>query len=280
MTVTGYWRIVRPVNAIVAGLAAALGYLIATGTLIPSVIFLFVIVVLITGAGNTINDYFDHAIDKVNRPDRPIPAGVVTITGALFFAGLLFTGGILISLFTNPFCAFFAIFNSILLIAYAKILKSTPFLGNLVVVYLSGSIFLFGGAFAGLSGLINNAVIALITIFAMLAREILKDAEDVPGDIAAGAKTFPVLFGIRRSIGISIIFAIIAVAISFYPYYRWGALYLACIIPVDIIILYSAWRASGCSNPECIKKSRSTDYLKYGMFASLIVFTGAALFLR
>ena len=280
MTIMGYWRIMRPVNAIVAGLAAALGYLIATGTLIPSVILLIVIVVLITGAGNTINDYFDLAIDKVNRPDRPIPSGTVTITGALIFAGFLFTGGILISLFTNPFCAFFAIFNSILLIAYAKILKSTPFLGNLAVAYLSGSIFLFGGAFAGLSGLVNNAVIALITIFAMLAREILKDAEDVPGDIAAGAKTVPVLYGIRRSIGISIIFAIIAVAVSFYPYYRWGGWYLACIIPVDIIILYSAWRASGCRSPECIKESRATGYLKYGMFASLIVFTLAALFLQ
>ena len=63
MTIKGYWRIIRPVNSIVAGLAAALAYLIATGTLIPSVIFLVVIVILITGAGNTINDYFDVSID-------------------------------------------------------------------------------------------------------------------------------------------------------------------------------------------------------------------------
>jgi geranylgeranylglycerol-phosphate geranylgeranyltransferase len=270
----------RPVNAIVAGLAAALGYLLATGTLVPSVILLIVIVVLVTGAGNTINDYFDLPIDKVNRPDRPIPSGAVSLAGALVFSGALFSAGILISLFTNPFCVFFVIVNSVLLIAYAKTLKSTPFLGNLAVAYLSGSIFLFGGAFAGISGLVNTAVIALITIFAMLARELLKDAEDVPGDIAAGAKTVPVLYGIRRCIGVSIIFAIIAVVVSFYPYYRWGGWYLACIIPVDIIILYSVWRASGCTSPECIKESRATSYLKYGMFASLIVFTLAALFPR
>ena len=190
MTVTGYWRIMRPVNAIVAGLAATLGYLIATGTLIPSVILLIVIVVLITGAGNTINDYFDLAIDMVNRPDRPIPSGAVTTTGALLFSGFLFIGGILIDLFTNPFCAFFAIFNSILLVVYAKKLKSTPFLGNLAVASLSGSIFLFGGAFAGLSGLVNNVVIALITILAMLAREILKDAEDVPEISLPGPEQF------------------------------------------------------------------------------------------
>jgi geranylgeranylglycerol-phosphate geranylgeranyltransferase len=277
MTILGYWRIIRPLNSIVAGLAAALAYLIATGTVIPSIILLIVIVILITGAGNTINDYFDLSIDRVNRPDRPLSSGTVSISGALIFAGILFTGGILVSLFTNPYCAFFAVLNSLLLIAYAKTLKSTPLIGNLSVAYLAGSIFLFGGAFAGISGLINNMVIALITIFAMFARELLKDAEDVPGDIAAGAKTFPVLYGVRLTAVISIFFTLIAVAVSFYPYSRWGTWYLAGIIPVDIIILYSVWRASGCRNPECVRGSRATSYLKYGMFASLIVFTLAAL---
>ena len=156
--------------------------------------------VLITGAGNTINDYFDLSIDRVNRPDRPLPSGTVTPRGAIIFAGILFTLGILVSLFTNPYCAFFAFFNSLLLIAYAKTLKSTPLVGNISVAYLAGSIFLFGGAFAGISGLVNNLVIALITIFAMFARELLKDAEDVPGDIAAGAKTVPVKYGVRPTV--------------------------------------------------------------------------------
>lgn len=279
MTIKGYWRIIRPVNSVVAGLAAALGYLVATGTIIPSVILLMVIVILITGAGNTINDYFDLSIDRINRPERPLPSGTVTVTGALLFAGILFAAGILISLFTNVYCAFFAVFNSLLLIAYAKTLKTTPFLGNLSVAFLAGSIFLFGGALAGIPGIVNNSVIALITIFAMLARELLKDAEDVPGDIAMGAKTIPVLYGVRLTAIISIIFTVFAVVVSFYPYYRWGAWYLAGIIPVDFIILYSAWLASGCRSPECIKKSRATSYLKYGMFTSLIVFTLAAIFL-
>jgi geranylgeranylglycerol-phosphate geranylgeranyltransferase len=280
MAIKGYWRIIRPVNSVVAGLAAALGYLIATGTIIPSVILLVVIVILITGAGNTINDYFDLPIDRVNRPDRPLPSGAVTITGALLLAGILFIAGILISFYTNIYCAFFAIFNSLLLIVYSKSLKSTPFLGNLSVAYLAGSIFLFGGALAGIIGIVNNLVIALITIFAMLARELLKDAEDVPGDTEAGAKTLPVLYGVRLTAIISIIFTILAIVVSFYPYYRWGVWYLAGIIPVDCIILLSALRASGCRSPQCIKESHSTSYLKYGMFASLVVFTLAALFLK
>lgn len=280
MTIMGYWRIIRPVNSIVAGLAAALAYLIATGTVIPSVILLIVIVFLITGAGNTINDYFDLSIDLVNRPERPLPSGTVTVRGAMIFAAILFTGGILVSLFTNPYCAFFAAFNSFLLVGYAKSLKSTPLLGNLAVSYLAGSIFLFGGAFAGLSGLINTIIVALITIFAMLARELLKDAEDIPGDIEAGAKTFPILYGIPLTVVISVIVTVIAVLVSLYPFFRWGAWYLAGIIPFDAVILYSAWLASRCRSPECIKKSHATSYLKYGMFASLVIFTLAALFLQ
>jgi geranylgeranylglycerol-phosphate geranylgeranyltransferase len=279
MTVLGYWRIIRPVNSIVAGLAAALAYLLATGTIIPEVILLIAIVFLITSAGNTINDFFDQIIDSVNRPERPIPSGTVSKNGAVVFACLLFIVGIVLSLFTNPLCVFFAVFNSLLLLLYAKTLKSTPFFGNIAVAYLAGSIFLFGGAFAGLQGLINNIIITLITFFAMLARELLKDAEDVPGDLVSGAKTVPILFGVHMTVVISAIFTIIAVIVSFYPYLHWGAWYLAGIIPVDIIILSTAFRSSRCNSPECIKNSNATNYLKYGMFTSLVVFTLAAVFL-
>jgi len=279
MTIRGYYHIMRPVNAVMAGLAVALAYLLATGTLLPPVILGFIIVFLITGAGNTINDYFDLPIDRINRPERPIPSGMVTQQGALLFAGLLFLSGIGLSLFTNPIGIFFAVFNSLLLVAYAAKLKTTPLAGNVMIAYLSGSIFLFGGGLAGLSGLFNNLVIASITFFAMMAREIMKDAEDIPGDKAKGAKTFPILYGVRTATLMAVVSALVAVLVSLYPYRRWGIWYLAGIIPVDMVILYASYQAFRCRDPDCIKKSRATSLIKYGMFASLIVFTIAAVFL-
>jgi geranylgeranylglycerol-phosphate geranylgeranyltransferase len=279
MTLQGYYRIMRPLNSLVAGLAAALAYLLATGTLVLSVLLPVIIVLLITGAGNTINDYFDLPVDRINRPERPIPSGMVTNQGALLFAGVLFLSGIVISLFTNEICVFFAVFNAILLVGYAAKLKKTPLAGNIAIAYLSGSIFLFGGGFAGLSGLLNNLVIALITFFAMVAREIMKDAEDIPGDVASGAKTFPILYGVRSATLTAVAFTIIAVLISFYPYFRWGTWYLAGIIVVDAIILSASMRAFRCRDPGCIKKSHATSLIKYGMFASLIIFTLSAVFL-
>ena len=279
MSCAGLFRITRPANTFVAGLAAIVGYLIATGTLVPHVLVLFVIVALITAAGNVINDYYDAEIDAINRPNRPIPAGLVTRSGARSFAGILFLAGILVSFFTNPLCIAIALANSLILVWYAARLKSTPFLGNLAVAYLSASIFLFGGALAGINGLFHMIPVAAITLLAMLARELLKDAEDVEGDLACGAQTLPIRIGIPATARLAFIFAVLAVIASVVPYSWWGIRYLAGILFVDCVILAAALRALGCTTPACVKASGSTTLLKVGMFASLIVFTVSAVFL-
>ena len=279
MRLAGFIAITRPINSFVAGLAAIVAYLIDTGTLLPESLLLFFIVALITAAGNTINDFFDAEIDAINRPDRPIPSGAVSRGAARGFAVTLFLAGILVSFFTNPLCIGIAIFNTLLLIAYAAKLKSTPLIGNIVVAYLSASIFLFGGALNGLDGLVRIIPIAAITFFAMLSRELLKDAEDVEGDRAGGADTVPIRIGIKKTSEFALIATVLAVAASFIPYFWWGAWYLGGIIAVDIIIILAALRGLNCETPACVKASMATSLLKAGMFASLVVFTLSAVFL-
>jgi geranylgeranylglycerol-phosphate geranylgeranyltransferase len=279
MRLAGFIAITRPINSFVAGLAAIVAYLIDTGTLLPESLLLFFIVALITAAGNTINDFFDAEIDAINRPDRPIPSGAVSRGAARGFAVTLFLAGIIVSFFTNPLCIGIAIFNTLLLIAYAAKLKSTPLIGNIVVAYLSASIFLFGGALNGLDGLVRIIPIAAITFFAMLSRELLKDAEDVEGDRAGGADTVPIRIGIKKTSEFALIATVLAVAASFIPYFWWGAWYLGGIIAVDIIIILAALRGLNCETPACVKASMASSLLKAGMFASLVVFTLSAVFL-
>jgi len=280
MRLAGFITITRPINSFVAGLAAIVAYLIDTGTVIPESLLLFFIVALITAAGNVINDFFDAEIDAINRPDRPIPSGAVSRGAARGFAVMLFLAGILVSFFTNSsLCIGIAIFNTLLLIAYAAKLKSTPLIGNIVVAYLSASIFLFGGALNGLDGLVRIIPIAAITFFAMLSRELLKDAEDVEGDRAGGADTVPIRIGIKKTSEFALIATVLAVAASFIPYFWWGAWYLGGIIAVDIIIIIAALRGLNCETPACVKASMATSLLKAGMFASLVVFTLSAVFL-
>jgi geranylgeranylglycerol-phosphate geranylgeranyltransferase len=279
MRLAGFITITRPINSFVAGLAAIVAYLIDTGTVIHESLLLFFIVALITAAGNVINDFFDAEIDAINRPDRPIPSGEVSRGAARGFAITLFLAGILVSFFTNSLCITIAIFNTLLLVAYASKLKRTPFIGNIVVAYLSASIFLFGGALNGLDGLVRIIPIAAITFFAMLSRELLKDAEDIEGDRAGGADTVPIRIGIKKTTEFALITTVFAVAASFIPYFWWGVWYLGGIITVDIIIILAALRGLNCETPACVKASMASSLLKAGMFASLVVFTLSAVFL-
>jgi geranylgeranylglycerol-phosphate geranylgeranyltransferase len=280
MRFAGFFFITRPINAFVAGLAAIVAYLIDTGTVIPETLLLFVIVALITAGGNVINDFFDAKIDVINRPNRPIPSGKVSRSAARGFSVMLFLAGILVSLFTNPLCIGIAAINSVLLIAYAVTLKKMPLYGNVTVAYLAGSIFLFGGALNGWAGLVRILPIAAITFFAMLSRELLKDAEDVEGDLAGGADTIPIRIGIKKTAKFAFVIASLAVAVSIIPYLWWGAGYLLGISVVDLIIILAAYRGLHCETSECLQASRASSFLKAGMFASLVVFTLSAIFMR
>ena len=279
MEMPAYIQLLRPSNALVAGIAAIVGYLMATGTVVPGTLLLLAIVFLVTGAGNAINDYYDAAIDRVNRPDRPIPSGRVRKGGAMTFSLVLFGAGILLSLATTILCTVIAVLNSALLIAYAASLKGRPGIGNLAISYLTASIFIFGGAYSGTPGVLQVLPIALVTFLAMLSRELWKDAEDVAGDIAGGAVTVPIRIGVRKTILLGFGFLAGAVLASFIPAFWWGPWYLGGIGLVDLFILATGVRALSCRDAACLRGSRVTTLVKYSMFASLAVFTLAAVLL-
>ncbi|MFA4850851.1 MAG: geranylgeranylglycerol-phosphate geranylgeranyltransferase [Methanoregula sp.] len=279
MSAAGFFSITRPANAIVSGITAIIAYLIATGTIIPSTVLLLVIVFLITAAGNVINDYFDADIDRINRPERPIPSGTVSPIAARGFAVTLFLSGILVAFFTPPLCLAIVLINSFILFLYAAKLKSMPVIGNAAVAYLAASIFLFGGAFAGGNALVLMLPLVAITFLATMVREILKDAEDVDGDVAGGADTLPIRIGIQSTTRIALGFALAAVVASVVPYLWWGMWYLVGIVIVDIIIFIAVIRTQPCKTPACIRATRSTTLIKAGMFAALVVFALSAVFL-
>lgn len=280
MNGAAYLSIIRPVNSVVAGLAGILATVIATGTIPAEFLFIFLIVLFITGAGNVINDYYDREIDAINQPDRPIPAGLISPSHALIYAVLLFFAGNAIAiLFTPVPLTCIALGNSALLWLYAAYLKGMPLTGNISVSYLAASIFLFGGAIEEISGIITVLPVAGATFGVMLARELIKDAEDMPGDKEHGARTFPLVYGIRPTLLLALASTIFGVIISILLVYRWGIVYLAAILLVDFVLLYGSIKGLSAKNSEEIIQARSSKILKTGMFASLLVFLGSAILL-
>jgi geranylgeranylglycerol-phosphate geranylgeranyltransferase len=278
MTPAGLLAITRPVNSAVAGVAALLGYIVATGGFAPVSLILFPIVFAITAAGNVYNDLCDLEIDRINRPGRPLPSGQVTPRAAGTLAMALFAAGLLLSIPAGLPCVIISVANSLLLLLYARTLKRTVLWGNVAVSYLSASIYPFGGALAGVPAMVQTLPLAGITFLAMLSRELLKDAEDVPGDSAAGARTVPIVQGVKRTARYAYACAIGAIAVSLLPVVPWwGRYYLVGIGIVDLVIFSGAALALRCRTPECVRASRATAVLKGGMYLALAVITAAAL---
>jgi geranylgeranylglycerol-phosphate geranylgeranyltransferase len=259
----------RPANCLMAASAALIGILISktmlTSGLIGPSVLVFVAVFLVAAGGNVINDYFDIAIDQVNKPRRALPSGRITQTDALLYAIALTLLGIAAALFINRLCFGLAALNAALLALYSWKLKRSALIGNLLVGYLTGSVFLFGGA--AVSDVFLPGLLFLSATLAITSREIVKDVEDLPGDKQAGASTLPIRYGVVVSLAAASFLMLTAVAISPLPFVfsALGPAYLAVVVLADGILLYGvalAWSAP----------SRASAIIKYGMLVVLLAY--------
>ena len=101
----------------------------------------------------------------------------------------------------------------LLVISYSILLQHIPLLGNLAVALLCGIVlcipsvihrkFYFETSFN-----LNESVVELYVVFCVLftmARELIKDMEDISGDLNVQSKTFPIVFGIKPTKGLIVL---------------------------------------------------------------------------
>ncbi|MFQ5975113.1 MAG: UbiA family prenyltransferase [Candidatus Hydrothermarchaeales archaeon] len=265
-----YGRIIRPVNCAMAGIAVLIGAKIASENFLTQGVFFAIIATFfICGAGNTINDYYDHEIDKINNPERPIPSGKISLKSAYYYALILFSLGIILSIFINKLAFIVAVFNSFLLFFYAGKLKTEGFVGNLTVSYLVASPFLFGGI--AVEGVFVTLILVFCAGFANVGREIVKDIEDYEGD-KAYAKTLPTIMGFNSSGWIAFLFIFLAVAISPLPFVfnLLNTGYLVIIATADILFLYVM--AVFLKDITIKSAKRTQKLIKIGMGIALFAF--------
>ncbi|MDI9617211.1 MAG: geranylgeranylglycerol-phosphate geranylgeranyltransferase [Methanothrix sp.] len=263
-------EIMRPANCAMAGAASLIG-MIASGAPPQSLhvaALVFSAVFLITGGGNAVNDFFDREIDAVNRPERPIPSGRLSPRAALMWSVTLFVAGCAISGLINQMCMALALLNSSVLVIYAARLKGLPLAGNIAVSYLTGTTFLFGGLAAVPSSV--TAFLSILSALATLSREIVKDIEDLPGDLAHGAKTLPAFIGERRSFVLASLALIMAIMLSYLV--PLGIEYMATVSIANLAFLVSVnrmLRGDASGSQRCIKIGMALALLAF-MLGSLV----------
>lgn len=274
--VLAYIRLMRPLNLFQGGVA-----LLVTGTLMDRfpdwrlILFAVGIVWSYTGAGNALNDYCDAEIDRINRPKRPIPQGIISRKSALVYAVILFILGSLLALpVLSPELTVILVAALFMLISYSFYFKVRPFFGNLIVSLILGMTFLFAAA---VFGDIRKGVPPFFLAFGFnLIREIVKDIQDMAGDRAVNARTIPLSLGIPATRSLVFILTIILMLGALIPYFAgiYGNYYLLVLIfAVEFPLVYFLYSLSKDSSAE--NCGRLSSLLKADIFFGLLaIFLG------
>ena len=271
-----YLEILRPGNAIMAVVAIFLMAVIS-GKFTLEALMAAVVVFVVTGAGNSINDYFDHKIDAINKPERPIPSGRISLKTALIYSISLFVLGIILAFLTNLLLGIIALLSSILMVYYARDLKTKCLIGNLSISFLTGLCFVFGGI--AVNEITVSIYLGFFAFLMTMAREIVKDMEDVEGDKLEGAATLPILHGMRISSILAAIFMILASVGSPLLYFMgiFSIFYLPVLCLAIVIFLYCALSILKDKSSE--NAGKVSKRIKLGMAITFVAFAVGSPFL-
>ena len=250
----------------------------------PESLLIILTCCLTAAGGYIINDLFDVETDHVNRPNKRILKRDISHKAAIVYYIILTALGQICGYYAGLGIGLFASAIAVLLYFYSSDLKAMGLPGNSLIAFMSGSVIYI--ASRGIHE-INSAYFAEYAFLAFLltmARELVKDAEDVEGDKEQGCETFPILHGTRKTnilsnviLALIVIFLVTAAyLLSIEPFFNvkstieihsfiYPAFLLLALVPM---ILKSMWMIGKANNKRDYKKI--SKWLKLTMLIGLI----------
>ncbi len=124
-------NIVTSVADILAGIA--ISGVLSIGFPIPwlSIILLAASTACLYGGGIVFNDVFDADLDKIERPERAIPSGIISLRDATLLGGLLLFAGIAFAALNSLTSGLLALLVAVFALLYNKFGKHHSFFGPL-----------------------------------------------------------------------------------------------------------------------------------------------------
>jgi len=271
-----YLEIIRSGNAVMAVIAVLL-IMIITGNFTLSAFLACFVVFIITGGGNAVNDYFDYKIDIINKPERPIPSGIISLKAAGIYSMFLFATGTIVAFTIGILPGILVLLTSILLIYYAYSLKTKILIGNITVSFITGICFVFGGLVVG--EILTSIYLGFYAFLMTMAREIVKDMEDIVGDKKEGAKTLPITCGMKTSSILAAAFMIIASVTS--PLLYFTEILTIFYLPVLFVAIsvFMTGAISILKNQSVENSARVSKRIKIGIGIVFLAFAIGAPFL-
>jgi len=238
----------RPYTLLWCGLVSLAGACIAKGSFPNFYIALLVTFIPIMGwiAGLNLSDFFDRKLDQIQKDHRPIPSGRIKSYEILIIGFFFAIIGLVFSYLLGIDNLIISIFAAVLVLTYAKFLKSRGMIGNINRGLITGMAFFFG-VFSIYDSIIDIPMyiwlISLIFVIHDANSNLIGAIRDVEGDKIGGYMTFPVKYGIKKSIYISLLLTIIWLSLAVYIPYIYGFLndvyyFLIAIVILIVLIIY------------------------------------------
>ena len=280
MNARGVLDLIRPVNCAMIGFAVIVGAFVSKPPSVPALQLGlgFLTGFLICAFSMAVNDVYDLEVDRVNRPERPIPSGRVTPGEASKLAYGVLAAGLACSLLSlNPFAVAIASAYALLSWLYNSRAKRTGLPGNLIVASSLAIPFIYGGAVSG--GSIGGSLLlmmALTAFFSGVGREVVKAMADVEGDAKRSVNSVARSRGPVVASGVGALFFILAVLTSWVPLAMGLAdqLYTYGVLVPDAIFLYLAAAIVARHEPDSAFRVKKIALA--GMTVGLLVFIGGA----
>jgi geranylgeranylglycerol-phosphate geranylgeranyltransferase len=268
-----YISVMRPVNGIMSAVAVYIGSVIAGSPVRPplEIMLGMLIVFLICSGGMIVNDIKDVVSDKVNKPKRPLASGKISKFTAGTYAVILFLAGNGIAFYFLPGVPFaVALLATAILILYAAFMKRVIMAGHLLISALVALTFIYGGVITGNADKVY--ILASLAFLSNIGREVYKTIDDALGDKKQNVSTLATKLGVFRTKMVASFFIILAVIISFVPYFSgtFDEVYLFFVVIADAIFLAAVAAPS----------RYSSKLTKIAMVVALVAFLAGAYTLR
>lgn len=275
-----YIALIRPVNALMMGLAVVVGEVAMLGAIpdLIKILFGFFVSFFLTSSSMVINDILDVEIDRINMPNRPIPSGRVSPRSAKIYAVTLMFFGILSAFPLSVYAVPLAIITFLVSLIYNIKGKKGGLIGNIMVAYCVAVPLLFGGLAVADTIDAKIAVFFLLAFLATTGREVVKGIADIKGDRIKGIATVALSHGPKQAATVAALFYMSAVSITPLPSIMGvvGIWYSALVGFVDLGFIYSSIRILTKNDRETALKVKSQTMI--WMLLALLAFLFGSLF--
>jgi geranylgeranylglycerol-phosphate geranylgeranyltransferase len=281
MNPRGMLDLIRPVNCVMLGFAVVVGAFVSKPPAVPALQLAlgFFTGFFMCAYSMAVNDIYDTEVDRVNRPDRPIPSGRILVTQASRLSRAMLAVGLVCSILSfNPLAVVIALAYGFISWLYNSRAKKTGLPGNLIVASSLAIPFIYGGVVSG--GSIGRSLLlmmALTAFFSGVGREVVKSMADVEGDAKRHVNSLARAHGLGFASGVGALFFVLAVLTSWVPLLLPGLsnqLYAYGVIIPDVIFVSLAVAIVARHDPRSAYRVKRIALA--GMTVGLLVFIGAA----